>query len=447
MIENANPVAVPVGLRRGRIAVVGTGAAGLAAALSLCREYAVHLFEAEARPGGHCNTMVIDDPSGPLAVDTGFIVFNPVNYPTLCRAFDFLGVASRPSEMSFSVSCDGGRFEYSGRFPRGLVAQPGNLLRPRFWRMLHGLRRFYAEALDDLPALEITGETLGDYLSRRGYPASFRDDHLAPMAAAIWSQPQGSVEDMPAATLVRFFEVHGLLRLANRPRWRTVEGGSREYVRRILDHVAAAGGVLHLGSPVEAVTRGDNEVTVSLGGGRIERFDGVVIATHADQALGLLADADVAEQRLLGAFPYKPNHVVLHRDRSLMPRRRAAWAAWNYVAPSGRDGAQGVTYWMNRLQGYEEAGPVFVTLNPPFEPDPQLVCGRFDYSHPVFDRAAIAAQPGLVELQGRRRTWFCGSYFGYGFHEDAFASGIAAARAMGISPPWENEPQVARAAQ
>ncbi len=447
MTENAHFAINPAALRRGRIAVIGTGAAGLGAALTLCREYDVHLFEADTRPGGHCNTVVVDDPAGSLAVDTGFIVFNPVNYPTLCAAFDFLGVESQKSEMSFSVSCGDGDFEYSGRFPGGLLAQASNLLRPRFWAMLYGLRRFYNEALEDLPALEVTGETLGKYLTRRGYPASFRDDHLAPMAAAIWSQPQGTVEDMPAATLVRFFEVHGLLRLANRPRWRTVTGGSREYVRRILQYVTDNGGVVRLGSPVSTVTRSGMNVSVTLTGDVTERFDGVVIAAHADQALRMLGDPDAAESNALGAFTYKPNRVVLHRDRALMPRRRAAWAAWNYIAPQGPDGAQGVTYWMNRLQNFGDAGPVFVTLNPPFEPAPESVLASFDYSHPVFDVAGISAQARLREIQGRRRTWFCGSYFGYGFHEDAFASGIAAASAMGVLPPWEVTPRVARAAQ
>ncbi|MFM2129560.1 MAG: hypothetical protein RL477_1106 [Pseudomonadota bacterium] len=426
-------------IRRERVAVIGSGAAGLAAAWSLSTRDEVRLFEAEASLGGHSNTVTIDGNSGPVAVDTGFIVFNPVNYPILCRAFDCLGVATQPSEMSFSLSCDNGGFEYSGRFPGGLAAQPFNLFAPRFWRMLSGLRRFYSEAMDDLPALEASGETLASYLERRAYPAVFRDDHLAPMAAAIWSQPQGEVTDMPAATLIRFFEAHGLLRLAGRPRWRTVTGGSREYVTRIAEQIALSGGSIETSCPVLAVRRSDTEVCLELGSSRTERFDRLVLAVHGDQALRIIADPTVEERRVLGAFRYRPNRVLLHSDPALMPRRRSAWAAWNFIAPEGPRGPQGVTYWMNRLQSLNTERQIFVTLNPPFEPRADAVLAEFEYTHPVFDCAAISAQRRLHGIQGERRTWFCGSYFGYGFHEDAFASGVSAARLQGVLAPWQAE--------
>jgi len=419
-----------------RVAIIGSGAAGLGAALALSSRCRIHLFEAAARLGGHCNTVTVDDPVGSLAVDTGFIVFNPVNYPTLCRAFEYLGVASQPSEMSFSISSERGGFEYSGRFPGGLAAQPANLLRPRFWRMVRGIGRFYAEAMADLPALERSGESLGSYLGRRKYTPAFRDDHLAPMAAAIWSQPQGAVEDMPAATLIRFFAAHGLLRISNRPQWRTVTGGSQAYVTRIGQYLVRRQVRLHMGAPVVSVRRGSSSVTVSTASGLHSDFDHVVLAVHGDQALAMLADADAREQEVLGAFAYRPNRVVLHRDHALMPVRRAAWAAWNYIAPQGPQGPQGVTYWMNRLHNIASAEPIFVTLNPPFAPASSRVINEFSYSHPVFDLAAVRAQNHLADLQGSRCTWFCGSYFGYGFHEDAFASGVNAAARMGVPAPW-----------
>jgi predicted NAD/FAD-binding protein len=288
----------------------------------------------------------------------------------------------------------------------------------------------------DLPVLERSGESLNSYLDRRGYSGAFRDDHLAPMAAAIWSQPQGTVADMPAATLIRFFAAHGLLRLSNRPRWRTVTGGSQAYVAGIGQYLVRRQARLHMGTPVVSVRRGSTSVTVTTASGRQWDFDHVVLAVHGDQALAMLADADAREQEVLGAFTYRPNRVVLHRDRGLMPVRRAAWAAWNYIAPDGPLGPQGVTYWMNRLQNFASEEPIFVTLNPPLAPAVSRVINEFTYSHPVFDSDAVRAQRHLAQLQGRGCTWFCGSYFGYGFHEDAFASGINAAALMGVPAPW-----------
>ena len=410
-----------------RIAVIGSGAAGLAAAWSLARTHDVHLFEAEDRSGGHAHTVDIEVDGKRLAVDTGFIVFNDVNYPSLTAMFETLGVATQKSDMSFSVSADAGRFEYSGHWPGGLFAQKRNLLSPSYWRMLGDIRRFYAAAAGDLPGLEAGKVSLNDYIARSGFSPVFRDRHLLPMVGAIWSLPTDGAGEMPAAAVIRFFRAHGLLRLRRRPQWRTVTGGSRRYVARLLEDF---GGTLHLGCPVTAVARDGGGVSLSVDGGGGGHFDHVVIAAHGDQALALVKGASATESRLLGAFRYSTNRVVLHGDARLMPRRRAAWAAWNFIEAAGR---QGVSYWMNLLQGLPTPHPVLVTLNPPVDPDPDLIYGDYVYSHPVFDQGAIDAQVELDTIQGNGGLWFCGSYCGYGFHEDAFASGLRVAENLAAS--------------
>jgi predicted NAD/FAD-binding protein len=419
------------GRDRRRIAVVGAGAAGLAAAWALSRDHDVHLFESADRFGGHAHTVDFDVGGVDVAVDTGFIVFNDVNYPSLIAAFDALGVATQESDMSFSVSADGGRFEYSGRWPGGLLAQKTNLMSPNYWRMLRDIRRFYARAAGDLARLECDQVTLADYIARSGFCRAFRDRHLLPMVAAIWSMPTGDAQDMPAAAVIRFFQAHGLLRLRDRPQWRTITGGSRRYVERIIGDMDAT---VHAGRPVTAITRRSDGVGLSVTGLGPLDFDHVVLATHGDQALRLLRAPSSAETRVLGAFKYSANRAVLHGDRRLMPRRQTAWASWNFIETG--DGRQGVTYWMNLLQNLPTPEPILVTLNPPIDPDPLLTHGTFLYEHPVFDQGAISAQRHLDTLQGGHHTWFCGSYFGYGFHEDAFASGLeAAARLNGSLVP------------
>lgn len=425
-----------------RVAVIGSGAAGLAAGWSLSRHHDVTLFEADGRLGGHAHTVDVDLGGKTFPVDTGFIVYNEVNYPSLTAAFAELGVETEASNMSFSVSQDEGRFEYSGRWPGGLFAQRRNLASPRYWRMLADIRRFYSRAVNDLAPLERNGTSLGDYIAQSGYSATFRDRHLLPMVGAIWSTPTGSAQAMPAAAVIRFFHGHGLLKIKNRPQWRTVTGGSRNYVERLM---ADFRGQALSGRPVDAVLRHGDKVTIRVKGKDALEFDHVVIATHADQALRLLDTPSADEARILGAFQYGANRVILHTDARLMPARRAAWASWNFIETP--DGGQGVTYWMNLLQNLETPRPLFVTLNPPKEPDPALVLGAYAYDHPVFDQDAIAAQPSLDALQGRNRTWFCGSYFGYGFHEDAFASGLAAASklsAAAASPRREPAPSARR---
>jgi uncharacterized protein len=419
--------------RRQKIAIVGSGISGLSAAWLLSFSHDVTLFEADDRIGGHSNTVEIEAGGLRIAVDTGFIVYNEPCYPNLTELFSRLGVATAPADMSFAVSLDAGRVEYAGSDLGGLLAQKSNLLRPRFWSMLRELLRFYREAPRDYQ--HMGEESLAAYLDRRGFGAAFREDHLYPMAAAIWSTPTADVGDYPAAAFVRFCENHGLLRLAGRPQWRTVIGGSREYVRRLsapfADRILTATPILRIERDLAGVTLFDAR-------GVARRFDQVVVAAHADRALAMLADPSEEERRLLGAFRYSCNEAVLHRDPGLMPRRRAAWASWNYLSDgAGHDRRLSVTYWMNRLQPLGPAPELFVTLNPLRAIPEDRVFARLDYDHPMFDVATARAQPELWSLQGRRRTWFCGAHFGAGFHEDGLQAGLAVAEDLGgLRRPW-----------
>jgi predicted NAD/FAD-binding protein len=411
------------------IAIVGSGISGLSAAWLLSRRHRITLYEADNRIGGHSHTV---DASG-TPVDTGFIVYNERTYPNLTALFAYLGVPTKPTEMTFAVSLDRGRLEYSGTDMGGLLAQWRNLLRPRFWSMMYDLLRFYRQAPIDLPTLG--DESLHDYLERGRYGTAFREDHIYPMAAAIWSTPACDIPAYPAAAFIRFCENHALLEPGTRPLWHTVDGGSREYVSRLTqtfaDHIVLA-------TPVRAIRRGYGVGHVEIVTDRgVQRFDHVVIATHADQALALLDDADAAEHELLGAFGYRPNEAVLHSDTALMPCRRRVWSSWNYAAEGTGATSLSVTYWMNRLQGLADSKPLFVTLNPLRQPDPAQVIRRDRYEHPVFDGAAMKAQEKLWSLQGVRNTWFCGAYFGAGFHEDGLQAGLAVAEQLGgLERPW-----------
>ncbi|MHA7969198.1 NAD(P)/FAD-dependent oxidoreductase [Rhizobium sp. CAU 1783] len=421
---------------RRKIAVVGSGISGLSAAWLLSRTADVVLFEADSRAGGHANTVIARTAGREIAVDTGFIVYNDRNYPNLVALFDHLSVPTLPSSMSFSASLDSGRFEYSGSGLGGLLGQPINTVRPRFWRMVSDILRFYKEAPELLGRPELEAVSLGDYLARSGYGASFVEDHLLPMGAAIWSTTASEMRRYPLHAFIRFFANHGLLQLKDRPRWRTVAGGSREYVKRLL---ADFRGEVRLESPVISVRRLTIGVEVVDAAGNADRFDDVVIATHADQALGLLSDADNGEREVLGAFEYTPNVAVLHSDVGLMPKRRKVWSSWNYIADADRSGKSAlcVTYWMNHLQSLDPAAQLFVTLNPCRTVDEKKIISVFDYTHPLFDLKAIAAQHRLWSLQGRRNTWFCGAYFGSGFHEDGLQAGLAVAEALGgVRRPW-----------
>jgi predicted NAD/FAD-binding protein len=420
-----------------RVAVIGAGIAGLAAAFALRGRAKVTLFEADARFGGHAHTADVTLEGVTHGVDTGFLVFNHRTYPLLTRLFDELGVVTAPSDMSFSVQVPDERLEWSGSNLASVFVQKRNLLRPRFLAMLTQILRFNREAT----ALAARGddaalaEPVADFLARNGYGSAFRDWYLLPMIGCIWSCPTEQMLRFPIGTLIRFCHNHGLIQVSDRPQWHTVRGGSRHYVRRMLDQIADA----RAGCPVQRVRRvppgaGDAGVWVDSAAGS-ERFDDVVLACHSDQALALLAEATPAERELLGAIRYHANRAVLHTDASLLPRRTGAWAAWNYAraASAEREQAQVcLHYLINRLQPLPWRTPVIVSLNPDpaRAPEPAHVLGEFDYAHPVFDLAAVAAQKRLPEIQGRSRLWFCGAWTRYGFHEDGLASALAATDAL-----------------
>jgi predicted NAD/FAD-binding protein len=419
-----------------KIAVVGTGISGLSAAWLLSRRHDVTLYEQADRVGGHSNTVEVNQAGRTIPVDTGFIVFNQATYPNLTALFEHLRVPTQVSDMSFAASLDGGGFEYAGGtgLP-GLFAQKRNLVRPRFLSMLADVRKFYAAATRDAADSGLAHLTLGAYLEAGGYCQAFRDDHLLPMASAIWSASPADMLAFPALAFVRFHANHGLLQIAGRPRWETVTGGSISYVRRMLEDFT---GRIRLDAAVLGVNRSADSVQILDSQGCLEQFDHVVMASHADQALFALADPTPDEAALLGAFRYQRNLAVLHSDPRFMPKRRAAWASWNYIGGSDPDGGEACfTYWMNRLQGIAGKTQLFVTLNPKSPPTPEMLHHSESYDHPLFDSAALAAQSRLWQLQGVRRTWFCGAYFGAGFHEDGLQAGLAVAEQLGgVRRPW-----------
>lgn len=416
-----------------KIAVVGTGIAGLSAAWLLSQRHDVTVFEADDRIGGHCHTVA----AGNVAVDTGFIVYNDMAYPNLAALFDHFDVPTKASDMSFAVSMDDGLLEYAGTNLAGLFAQRSNLASPRFWSMLRDLVRFYREAPNGVRHLDPSA-SLDDYLNGAGFGTAFREDHLYPMAAAIWSTPALEIGNYPAVSFVRFCENHGLLKFFRRPIWRTVEGGSRSYVEKL---TASFRDRIRTRAPVTAIRRVNGAVEITTPGAEPEWFDHVVIGAHADQALAMLADPCDREAEVLGAFSYALNETILHSDESLMPRRRRVWASWNYLARSNRDGSERrkpcVTYWMNRLQGIKDNRPLFVTLSPLQEPAQEKVIWSGLYQHPLFNATTLSAQEQLWSLQGQSNTWFCGSYFGSGFHEDAIQAGLAVGESLGgVRRPW-----------
>lgn len=424
-----------------KVAIIGSGISGLSAAWLLRNHYDITVYEADNRVGGHANTVIAAQDGNDIAVDTGFIVYNERNYPNLTELFKTLGVCTSASEMSFAASLDNGKLEYSGSGLNGLLGQRRNLINPGFWVMVRDILRFYREA-----PLTLTDETyeqasLGDYLEQAGYGSAFIENHLLPMGAAIWSTSAGDMKRYPLRAFVRFLNSHGLLALKDRPQWRTVTGGSAEYVRKISRDFADK---IRLNAPVKRIRREATGVTVTDASGASDRFSHIIIATHADQALAMLDDADEQERALLGAFQYSDNTAVLHSDTALMPKRKRVWSSWNYIGTVQKDHSRSlcVTYWMNRLQSIQSREPLLVTLNPVKEINPAKIIRSFDYKHPLFDQGALTAQHDLWRLQGQRNTWFCGAYWGYGFHEDGLQAGLAAAEHLsGLRRPW-NRPHM-----
>jgi hypothetical protein len=424
-----------------RIAVVGSGIAGLASAWLLSRQHEVTLFEANSYFGGHTHTHDVEQAGQRHRIDSGFIVHNPAHYPLLTAMFDQLGVASQPTTMSFSVHSEASGLEYNAATLDTLFCQRRNLLSPRFLGMVRDLARFYREA----PALLLQRNdmtSLGDYLEQHEYGAAFRDEHLIPMASALWSSPPTQILQFPARYLVQFMANHQMLQVSGRPQWRVVRGGSSTYVAALRARWSVRE---RLSCPVHSILRHGNEVQVVSAAG-VEHFDQIVLACHSDQALHLLADANEREQSILGAMAWQTNDTVLHTDASVLPRRRKAWAAWNAWLPRAPEAACAVSYCMNLLQGIESPEPFVVTLNRTAAIDPAKVLARMRYQHPVYTQASVLAQARKAEIQGWRRTWFAGAYWGWGFHEDGMRSAVDVAAALGVHwpPGTESAPAAER---
>ena len=413
-----------------RIAVIGAGVAGLSAAWLLSRRHDITVYERESRLGGHSNTIDARFGASRVPVDTGFIVFNRNNYPNLVALLAHLGVACQASSMSFAASLDDGAFEYgSGNF--SFFAQPANLADRRYHAFLGDIFRFNRLAPRWNGA---AATTLGEFLAANNFGAYFTDRFLLPLAASIWSSSTGDIGHFPFARLVDFFKSHRLFNVWRQQKWRTVRGGARAYVEKLaapLDQRA------RLALSATCIRRETSGISIRDSQGQWDRFDHAILATHADQALGLLERPSVAERAALGAFRYSAQDTYLHSDRSLMPKRRAVWSSWNFVAPRHEPTTPvSVTYWLNRLQNIPRRFPLFVSNNPYKLPAQELIHASMRYEHPVYDRAAFDAQQQLSHIQGTDRIWFCGSYFGFGFHEDALAAGLDVAEQFGVRRPW-----------
>jgi predicted NAD/FAD-binding protein len=415
-------------MKKLRIGVVGSGISGLSCAWLLSRAHQVTLFEADARLGGHAHTERLKD----VAIDVGFIVFNERTYPNLTALFQHLGVETTETEMGFSVSLENGAFEYSGGSLTQLLGSPRSAVSRQHWSMLSDLARFYRSA-KSLSRLIPDEMSLGEFLAQHRFGEVFIRRHLMPIAAAIWSSSPGLMLTYPAKAFIDFFDNHQLLTLGARSKWRTVRGGSATYVAKL----AGEGIRIHKNDAVQHVSRNVESHTVHCASGHSEPFDHVVLAIHADQSLRILEQPSAEEAALLAPFRYSNNRVVLHRDVSLMPRRRRHWTSWNYVGSSSSKTC-GVTYWMNSLQNLQTETQHFVSLNPPEQPDPDLIDLSFECTHPIFSAETLRAQKQLWQMQGKQNTWFCGAYFGAGFHEDGLQAGLAVAEALGgVKRPWQ----------
>jgi uncharacterized protein len=430
-------------LYKPQIAVIGSGITGLGAAHAISEWADVTVFEKDGRAGGHSHAVNVCLEGKTFPVDTGFLVFNDRTYPNLIALFEQLEVPVAQSNMSFAITLGPYDYEWCGSDDLSRVfAQPSNVFKPRFWLMLRDMMRFNkaATALAQSGA-PIVDQTLQQYLDSNRYSQSFRNDYLLPMAAAIWSCPVQQILAFPLHTFVRFCDNHGLLQVNNRPKWRTVQGSSREYLKRLIGAIEQRGGTLLLNQNVtQVVSNQTNQIghpnlgkTQMISNGKTLQFDAVLMACHSDQSLGMLSQPNASESAVLGAIGYQPNRAVLHTDARLMPKRKRAWAAWNYMGiANDTDKAQqqdlSVTYWLNCLQPLPFKSDVFVTLNPVLEPLDHLVLGQYEYQHPLFNQAAIAAQQQLPTIQGQNGVWFAGAWAGYGFHEDGLKSGLHAAQ-------------------
>ena len=424
-----------------KIGVIGSGVAGLVSALTLQEKFEVSLFEKNSKLGGHSNTVTIEQENNKYSVETGFIVLNDKNYPIFTSLLKHLNIGVNNSSMSFSVSVDKGQFEYSSSYI-GLLGQTKNIIDPKYWGMLRDINYFYTNALRDVKDCP-DNETLGQFLKRFNYSNKFIDYHLVPMTASIWSCPTKSILNFPIKSLLVFFENHKLLNIYNRPKWSTVNKGSREYVKKIQSLLK---GKIYTNAKVNKISKSKEGIRVHYQDG-IKTFDKVILACHADQSSEILIENFSEEANLLKDFKYQKNTSILHSDINFMPKRKSVWSSWNYITETGNSGNLSITYWMNELQGINSSKPILLSLNPKILPNPDLIYGQYSYSHPILDNNAINIQKKLSSIQGKNNLWFCGAWTGFGFHEDGVKSAVEIANSHNIHLPWFQSKEVLHAAQ
>jgi len=424
-----------------KIGVIGSGVSGLVSALTLQEKFEVSLFEKNSKLGGHSNTVTIEQENNKYSVETGFIVLNDKNYPIFTSLLKHLNIGVNNSSMSFSVSVDKGQFEYSSSYI-GLLGQTKNIIDPKYWGMLRDINYFYTNALKDVKDCP-DNETLGQFLKRFNYSNKFIDYHLVPMTASIWSCPTKSILNFPIKSLLVFFENHKLLNIYNRPKWSTVNKGSREYVKKIQSLLK---GKIYTNAKVNKISKSKEGIRVHYQDG-IKTFDKVILACHADQSSEILIENFSEEANLLKDFKYQKNTSILHSDINFMPKRKSVWSSWNYITETGNLGNLSITYWMNELQGINSPKPILLSLNPKILPNPDLIYGQYSYSHPILDNNAINIQKKLSSIQGKNNLWFCGAWTGFGFHEDGVKSAVEIANSHNIDLPWFQSKEVLHAAQ
>ena len=424
-----------------KIGVIGSGVSGLVSALTLQEKFEVSLFEKNSKLGGHSNTVTIQQENKKYSVETGFIVLNDKNYPIFTSLLKHLNIGVNNSSMSFSVSVDKGQFEYSSSYI-GLLGQTKNIIDPKYWGMLRDINYFYTNALKDVKDCP-DNETLGQFLKRFNYSNKFIDYHLVPMTASIWSCPTKSILNFPIKSLLVFFENHKLLNIYNRPKWSTVNKGSREYVKKIQSLLK---GKIYTNAKVNKISKSKEGIRVHYQDG-IKTFDKVILACHADQSSEILIENFSEEANLLKDFKYQKNTSILHSDINFMPKKKSVWSSWNYITETGNSGNLSITYWMNELQGINSSKPILLSLNPKILPNPDLIYGQYSYSHPILDNKAINIQKKLSSIQGKNNLWFCGAWTGFGFHEDGVKSAVEIANSHNIHLPWFQSKEVLHAAQ